>query len=1332
MTEYGVSADRVVGAAVPRSLLPEAVWWVDAGSVDGDRLTDLSGNGRDAVFGAGASAPLVLDHDGTDYIWFPDPALYGVYQRVQTSAVLPEGEIKIEAKFRLGPTGVGLILMYGQTVARGVIRSAVNPNGQLVVAYFTGVDTQVDQVLWTGLGTFDDGAWHDVTITYSSDGAGASVTLDGIDRGYQAFAAPRPLAIPNAGYYVGYNGQLARMTVKQGSTVLLDLDPANVSTDYQSIPDAGTLPVNDWLIYRAPDDTFRLAVVDRPLLLFGNGQHLDATSALPGSDARTIVAAIRTHLSQTVGVLVETRLSGGGSGGNTTATTMYQSGGAVIRAGMVNAAGGFININHGSVVPNVTPVFARFINVDASTNRMEVGVAGGTVTSTTLTADPAAPAPVGGGQLRVGKNISLGEAWVGELVALAIFDRALTDTEIRNVTAELLGQPLSVDSGPWTAELSAYPYSVTRQGGQLTQRSVLSDAVWHVDAAHAESDRLTDLSGNGRDAVFGAGDAAPKVLPHDGEDYIHCPLNQGQRNDLYLPSLSGAVGGTAVVTIHAKDYEPQSGIQSGLFTLGARTYGHWSVARKSDGGFNSRVFDATNTGLTQGNNVQFDTEAEWHRFTKSGVTCTYETSSDGSAWTVVGTWTHDAGFDAVSIGPTARVNYADGLVLGGGWTIYSATFVVDGVTVVDLNPANVSADYATISNPGTEGGDWTITRADSGYKTAVVDRPLLLFGGRSDLGASFKTAGSPDNAMTVGTLIAARRRFASANAVRGVSMAETATGTEGGAYEYMDTPGGNLVIAHYAPQLARLYTPNVGQQTVAWRNDGTTLSTALNGSWGTTHTRTTQAIAGNAYGYGFSNYHIEEEFIGMALFDRALSDAEIARATDELLGVWEPLVFDGGAKTAQLLRRRVEPAPLLPSAAWWVDAGSLTEDEDGLADLSGQGRDALFGAGAAAPVVLPHDGEDYFWFGVTRNNNNRVSREGIVTTADPITVEARVWIPSGAASELAVFETGNVPFAMNTRVLGSGKVRVGLNGETTEDYTVIDTVASVPFDQWTEIKVVQVGDTATVTIEGVDEVLTGYPTPRQDMTRSATYRAGSSTHRQAWVKVTANGDSTPTWDVRASQVNADYTQVADLGTAGGVWDIGRHTTGYQTAVVDRDLILFGGAQDMKATADFTWGSQWTILVGLRTFGTLNNITDARNTVGPSSRHTGLPAIYHNSADRPYVSHYSGTSFQALGVPAALAGQKVVALRRSGTTWTISDPTGSNSATYADYPDNTDGGFTIGRRYDSPGSNAMRGEFIGAAIFDRALTDDEVARVGLELLGTPRVVDAGRKSARLLS
>ena len=50
---------------------------------------------------------------------------------------------------------------------------------------------------------------------------------------------------------------------------------------------------------------------------------------------------------------------------------------------------------------------------------------------------------------------------------------------------------------------------------------------------------------------------------------------------------------------------------------------------------------------------------------------------------------------------------------------------------------------------------------------------------------------------------------------------------------------------------------------------------------------------------------------------------------------------------------------LLPTAAWWVDAAYPTGDGNGLRDLTGRDRDALFGADTATPRVLPWDAENY-------------------------------------------------------------------------------------------------------------------------------------------------------------------------------------------------------------------------------------------------------------------------------------------------------------------------------------------------------------------------------------
>jgi hypothetical protein len=90
--------------------------------------------------------------------------------------------------------------------------------------------------------------------------------------------------------------------------------------------------------------------------------------------------------------------------------------------------------------------------------------------------------------------------------------------------------------------------------------------------------------------------------------------------------------------------------------------------------------------------------------------------------------------------------------------VYRASITYDNTVVADLDPANVSADYTTITNTGSAGGNWTINRATSGFKTTVVDRPLVLFGGGQTMAATVPVPGT-------GTRLRARRAYGAAGTI---------------------------------------------------------------------------------------------------------------------------------------------------------------------------------------------------------------------------------------------------------------------------------------------------------------------------------------------------------------------------------------------------------------------------------------------------------------------------------------------------------------------------------------------------------------------------------------
>lgn len=313
----------------------------------------------------------------------------------------------------------------------------------------------------------------------------------------------------------------------------------------------------------------------------------------------------------------------------------------------------------------------------------------------------------------------------------------------------------------------------------------LTDAIWWVDAEQVRSDGLAllDISGNGRDAVFGAGAAKPVVLPWDGEDYLHIPT-----------------AGQGVSIAMADDLE-------------------WTATRR-----------------------------------------------DGS--TVTGT--HDTGlFTFATVGDWARIE------TGGGEVV--------------LDPSQHHTNYTQIANTGTAGGDWVISRAASGYKVAVVDRPLVLFGGSQTCqvgGDGLPLTGDQ-------TVMVAYRIFAQ-TINEAVIMANN-PGANGYGVVLIDSPGGvsNVYAVVGAGGLAhvQLGTRPYGSRVTAARVRNDTLQlTGWAKADGTSVTSSMNAAMSGAPPIPWQigsrqNAFAEMEFVAAAIWDRALTDAEIAEATDHLIGI---------------------------------------------------------------------------------------------------------------------------------------------------------------------------------------------------------------------------------------------------------------------------------------------------------------------------------------------------------------------------------------------------------------------------------------------------------------
>lgn len=210
--------------------------------------------------------------------------------------------------------------------------------------------------------------------------------------------------------------------------------------------------------------------------------------------------------------------------------------------------------------------------------------------------------------------------------------------------------------------------------------------------------------------------------------------------------------------------------------------------------------------------------------------------------------------------------------------------------IVDF--ANPSANYTTVANSGSSGGDWSIVRAADGAKTAFVNRPLILFDNTQ--GQFITTSSVPQSAQQ--TLVAVWRTF----------------GTNTGTWTFLDTD----INANDSGR-TNMYrtTASTGFSIAARQTDATTITDgySVGSDWDGEHSyagRFTQseieafydgdtlntpvsltaapALWGSdgVYIGGSYNSDISGEFIGAAVFTRALTDAEILRAGSEISKQW--------------------------------------------------------------------------------------------------------------------------------------------------------------------------------------------------------------------------------------------------------------------------------------------------------------------------------------------------------------------------------------------------------------------------------------------------------------
>lgn len=393
---------------------------------------------------------------------------------------------------------------------------------------------------------------------------------------------------------------------------------------------------------------------------------------------------------------------------------------------------------------------------------------------------------------------------------------------------------------------------------------------------------------------------------------------------------------------------------------------------------------------------------------------------------------------------------------------------------------------------------------------------------------------------------------------------------------------------------------------------------------------------------------------------------------------------------------------VLNQAVWAIAASNVRGDSLALDDLSEGGTaDAVFGAGAAAPRILAHTGEDYLY---------------VPSNAAAQGISINMTIPNGSTSVFRVF-----PHATNTGSIylleqaGTGAVRFFLssaNKLTVEHYTgsawvTVIFAANIPLGEWHDIVITLAADGTSVTalIDGVEETKTFGSARSSAVTTVTNCFLVVATTAGISATICAVADDAYIMDI--SQHHTGFTKIRNSGSAGGDWTVNRAATGFKTVVVDRPLLLFGGAQKMEATVSSTL-TEATIMIMTRQFGTPGDWTWYDSTSTGAGRSMGYHA---NAQQRVWNSHWNGNVASVSN--GVVIGASVLGSRYTGTSiQSYANGVFSAPVTGTAAPWGRDNTIRIGQ--DSANANGLEAAFVAAAVFDRALTDAEMDRVAQEM------------------
>jgi hypothetical protein len=428
-------------------------------------------------------------------------------------------------------------------------------------------------------------------------------------------------------------------------------------------------------------------------------------------------------------------------------------------------------------------------------------------------------------------------------------------------------------------------------------------AAWHAGLYDATRDALVDFVSDTHHARLGGSVGAdandPLLLPYSGEKYLSLPGTTGNSASAPAAAAHNILGDLDVrVQIAVPDWKPIS-VKS--FINRWATGNQWNFALSPAAGpgpAGHLVFVWVSSGGTRTVRstaaVPFaNGTAGWVRATldvdngADGHTVVFYTSTDGVAWSVLATVVVAGVTDIASVAGTAlRIGLRDGDQQTEG-TVFRAQVRdgIDGTLAADFDPARSVEPHTTFT--ASTGEVWAIDRSATGRKSVLVDRPLLLFGTDDYLEVPDRAAldfGAGDG-FTLAWV--GRLHGTTANTALVAKKADLTTA----AGYAIDRGTGGLT-----PRVMLADGANNPTATTPVVTAGQTTLAALVRAGGLTGFRNATAgtlVADNAgdltnaealrFGRlsGASEAYSDMEFVGAAVFRRALTDAELARVARE-------------------------------------------------------------------------------------------------------------------------------------------------------------------------------------------------------------------------------------------------------------------------------------------------------------------------------------------------------------------------------------------------------------------------------------------------------------------